>query len=84
MAKDNPTWVDQTLELMRPVLPPRLRGDIPIVPVVRLSGIIGIVTPLQLRPGLVLNDAAGRPTAAAESILRDGMPLSLAEPTHRE
>ena len=52
MAKDNPTWVDQTLELMRPVLPPRLRGDIPIVPVVRLSGIIGIVTPL--RPGITL------------------------------
>jgi len=52
MAKDNPTWVDQTLELMRPVLPPRLRGDIPIVPVVRLSGVIGIVTPL--RPGVTL------------------------------
>jgi serine protease SohB len=52
MAKDNPTWVDQTLELMRPVLPARLRGDIPIVPVVRLSGVIGIVTPL--RPGVTL------------------------------
>jgi len=35
-------------------------------------------TPLQLRPSLVLNDAAGRPTAAAESILRDGAPLPLA------
>jgi len=35
-------------------------------------------TPLQLRPGLVLNDAAGRPTVAAESILRDGAPLPLA------
>jgi tRNA1(Val) A37 N6-methylase TrmN6 len=33
-------------------------------------------TPLQLRPGLVLNDAHGRPTAAAESILRDGAPLA--------
>jgi serine protease SohB len=52
MANDNPTWVDQTLELMRPVLPARLRGDIPIVPVVRLSGVIGAVTPL--RPGLTL------------------------------
>jgi serine protease SohB len=56
MAKDNPTWVDQTLELMRPVLPARLRGDIPIVPVVRLSGVIGIVTPL--RPGVTLSGIA--------------------------
>ena len=56
MAKDNPTWVDQTLELMRPVLPAKLRGDIPIVPVVRLSGVIGAVTPL--RPGLTLGGLA--------------------------
>jgi tRNA1(Val) A37 N6-methylase TrmN6 len=33
-------------------------------------------TPLQLRPGLVLNDAHGHPTAAADSILRDGAPLA--------
>jgi tRNA1(Val) A37 N6-methylase TrmN6 len=33
-------------------------------------------TPLQLRPGLVLNDAHGHPTAAANSILRDGAPLA--------
>jgi len=52
MAKSNPTWVDHTLELMRPVLPARLRGDIPIIPVVRLAGVIGAVTPL--RPGLTL------------------------------
>ena len=56
MAKDNPTWVDQALELIRPVLPARLRGDIPIVPVVRLSGVIGVVTPL--RPGLTIAGVA--------------------------
>jgi tRNA1(Val) A37 N6-methylase TrmN6 len=34
--------------------------------------------PLQLLPGLVLNDAHGRPSAAAEAILRDAAPLPLA------
>jgi serine protease SohB len=33
-------------------LPVRLRGDVPVVPVVRLSGTIGAVTPL--RPGMTL------------------------------
>ncbi len=40
---------------LRRLLPPRFRGDVPIVPVVRLSGVIGAVTPL--RPG---HDACGR------------------------
>jgi serine protease SohB len=39
-------------DTLRPILPKRLRGDIPIVPVVRLSGIIGLSTPL--RPGVTL------------------------------
>jgi len=39
-------------EAVRPMLPKRLRGDIPIVPVLRLSGVIGFSTPL--RPGLTL------------------------------
>jgi serine protease SohB len=56
MAKGSPTWGDQALELIRPVLPARMRGDIPIVPVVRLSGLIGIVTPL--RPGLTIGGLA--------------------------
>ena len=58
----------------------------PDAPAVRIlvRAVKGRRTPLQLRPGVVLNDAAGRPTAAAESILRDGAALSLAEPTHRE
>src|SRR5437016_4706957 len=37
---------------LRPILPKWLRGGVPIVPVVRLSGIIGFSTPLK--PGLTL------------------------------
>jgi signal peptide peptidase SppA len=37
---------------LRTLLPRRWRGDIPVVPVVRLSGVIGLSTPL--RPGLTL------------------------------
>jgi signal peptide peptidase SppA len=39
-------------QALRPILPKRLRGDIPIVPVVRLTGLIGFSTPLK--PGLTL------------------------------
>jgi tRNA1(Val) A37 N6-methylase TrmN6 len=35
----------------------------------------GVRAPLSLMPALVLNDAAGKPTAAAEEILRDAQPL---------
>jgi serine protease SohB len=52
MPNPNPTWKDQLFELVRPILPARLRGDIPIVPVVRLAGVIGAVVPL--RPGVTL------------------------------
>jgi signal peptide peptidase SppA len=38
------------------LLPPRLRGDAPVVPVVRLSGVIGAVTPL--RQGMTLAGVA--------------------------
>src|SRR5712691_6095277 len=41
---------------LRPILPKRLRGDTPVVPVVRLSGIIGFSTPLK--PGLTLAGVA--------------------------
>jgi serine protease SohB len=37
---------------LRPLIPRRFRGDAPIVPVVRLTGVIGFSTPL--RPGLTL------------------------------
>src|SRR5947199_219104 len=35
--------------------------------------------PLALLPGFVLNDRSGRPTAQAESVLRDGAALPLSE-----
>ena len=38
------------------VVPRRFRSDIPVVPVVRLAGVIGVVTPL--RPGLLLSTIA--------------------------
>src|SRR5260370_3101551 len=40
-----------------PVLPSRLRPSLVVVPVVRLSGIIGFTTPL--RPGLTLSSVGG-------------------------
>ncbi|HXI08968.1 MAG: S49 family peptidase [Bradyrhizobium sp.] len=43
-----PSWITSLKEY----LPARLRPDVPVVPVVRLSGTIGAVTPL--RPGLTL------------------------------
>ena len=58
----------------RPLIPRRFRGDIPVVPVVRLSGIIGFSTPL--RPGLTLASVAralerafGQRNAAAVALL---------------
>ena len=47
-----PSLSSRMFEAIKPVLPRRLRGDIPIVPVVRLTGIIGFSTPLK--PGLTL------------------------------
>ncbi len=43
-------------EALRSLLPLRFRTDIPVVPVVRLSGIIGFSTPLK--PGLTLSSVA--------------------------
>jgi serine protease SohB len=48
--------LEKTVKLLRPVLPRRFRGDTPVVPVVRLTGIIGFSTPL--RPGLTLSSVA--------------------------
>jgi signal peptide peptidase SppA len=39
-------------EKLWPLIPKRFRGDIPVVPVVRLSGVIGFSTPLK--PGVTL------------------------------
>jgi len=41
---------------LRALVPARLRGDQPVVPVVRLSGVIGLSTPL--RPGLTMAGVA--------------------------
>jgi tRNA1(Val) A37 N6-methylase TrmN6 len=43
-----------------------------------VRAIKGRRTPLSLRPGLVLNDAEGRPSAAAEAILRNAAALDIA------
>jgi serine protease SohB len=44
--------IQRLLPPLRLLLPKRFRADIPVVPVLRLSGVIGAVTPL--RPGLTL------------------------------
>jgi signal peptide peptidase SppA len=54
-------------EALRPLLPRRLRGGTPVVPVVRLSGVIGLSTPL--RPGLTLAGIA-RPLERAFGMRR--------------
>src|ERR1700681_727884 len=41
---------------VRPYMPKRWRGDLPVVPVVRLTGVIGFSTPL--RPGLSIAGVA--------------------------
>ena len=51
-----PNFLEKTVTFLRPVLPRRFRGDIPVVPVVRLSGVIGLSSPL--RPGLTLANVA--------------------------
>jgi signal peptide peptidase SppA len=48
--------VNATLRRVKQLLPARFRGDIPVVPVVRLSGVIGAVTPL--RQGMTLAGVA--------------------------
>src|ERR1700729_2161035 len=40
----------------RPLIPKKFRGDIPVVPVVRINGIIGFSTPLK--PGVTLASVA--------------------------
>src|SRR5215813_4284640 len=44
------------IEMFARLVPRRFRTDIPIVPVVRISGVIGVVTPL--RPGVLLSTVA--------------------------
>ena len=51
-----PNLLTRALDVLRLLVPARFRADIPIVPVVRLSGVIGVATPL--RPGLMLSTIA--------------------------
>jgi serine protease SohB len=46
----------KALAALRPLIPERFRRDRPVVPVVRLSGVVGFSTPL--RPGLTLAGVA--------------------------
>jgi serine protease SohB len=50
---NEPSAIERTRDSLRKLLPQRFRTDIPIVPVVRLSGVIGISSPLK--PGLTLS-----------------------------
>lgn len=59
------------------ILPIHPRADAPAIRLL-LRAVKGSRTPLKLLPGLVLNDAGGAPTEAAEAILRDSKPLLLA------
>jgi serine protease SohB len=57
MAEPTPTQrlrdvYSGTLAALRPLVPQRFRRDRPVVPVVRLNGVVGFSTPL--RPGLTL------------------------------
>ncbi|MBS0244979.1 MAG: S49 family peptidase [Proteobacteria bacterium] len=46
------TFLSRFFAAFNVLLPPRFRADIPVVPVVRLAGVIGVNTPL--RPGMTL------------------------------
>jgi serine protease SohB len=50
------SFATRARQALRPFIPRRFRSDIPVVPVVRLSGVIGFSTPL--RPGLTLASVA--------------------------
>ena len=51
-----PNILKRPLELLGRLVPARFRPDIPVVPVVRLAGVIGVSSPL--RPGLMLSSTA--------------------------
>ena len=51
-----PDMLKSMLEFLLKLVPARFRTDIPVVPVVRLSGVIGATTPM--RPGLMLSNTA--------------------------
>ncbi len=52
----DPSLFERVPPVLRELVPARFRGDIPIVPVVRLAGVIGVSSPLK--PGLTLASVA--------------------------
>jgi serine protease SohB len=55
-TQTTPNILKRMLGILLLLVPARFRADIPVVPVVRLSGVIGVATPL--RPGLMLSTTA--------------------------
>ncbi len=55
-AAPMPDLLKRPLDFLRLLVPARFRSDIPVVPVVRLSGVIGVSTPVK--PGLMLSKTA--------------------------
>jgi signal peptide peptidase SppA len=51
-----PNIFARSVDALRSLLPAPFRANVPVVPVVRLSGVIGVVTPL--RPGLMIATVA--------------------------
>jgi len=75
-ARDVPRYNPgkRMIQWLARLLPRRFRSDIPVVPVVRISGVIGVVTPL--RPGVLLSTVArtldrafGTPRARAVALV---------------
>jgi signal peptide peptidase SppA len=56
LSMTEPSMLARMSDRLRTLLPQRFRADIPVVPVVRLTGAIGFSTPL--RPGLTLASSA--------------------------
>ncbi|MCF8478621.1 MAG: S49 family peptidase [Pseudolabrys sp.] len=55
-SKPDPNILRRLAGFLSVLVPPRFRADIPVVPVVRLTGVIGVSSPL--RPGLMLSTIA--------------------------
>ena len=68
----------RVLDFFVRLIPRRFRIDIPVVPVVRLSGPIGVVTPL--RPGLLLSTVARSLERAFETPRARAVALSINSP----
>jgi serine protease SohB len=55
-TKPDPDILRRIVDSLKALVPARFRGDVPVVPVVRLTGVIGVSSPL--RPGLMLATVA--------------------------